>query len=146
MKVIKTLFAFTVMLLAFSACSNEDDIDEIFVGRTWYMTGIAFNGSNNSEETRNFYMDTDASCYYISFSSGTFQGKLSSGVSFSGTWEANGKHQSIELHLKEKPNPDALFDKQLVNILSDAHSYSSGADFMNLSDTNQNTIRFGTIR
>ena len=146
MKVMKTLLALTVMLLALTACNNEDDIDEIFVGKIWYMTGIVINGTTSSEETKNFYKDTDANCYYITFSSGTFQGKLSSGVAFSGTWQANGKNQTITFNLKEKPNPDALFDKQLINILSNVHSYSSGADFMHLSDNNQNTIRFGTMR
>lgn len=146
MKVIKTLLALTVMLLAPTACNNEDDIDEIFVGKTWYMTGIVINGTTSSEETKNFYKDTNANCYYITFSSSTFQGKLSSGVAFSGTWQANGKNQTITFNLKEKPSPDALFDKQLINILSNVHSYSSGAEFMHLSDNNQNTIRFGTMR
>ena len=146
MKVMKTIFTITVMLLALTACNNEDEIDEIFVGKTWYMTGIVINGTTSSEETKNFYKDTDANCYYITFSSNTFQGKLSSGVAFSGTWQADGKHQTITLRWKEKPSPDVLFDKQLINILTNAHSYSSGADFLHLNDTNQNTIRFGTIR
>ncbi len=146
MKAMKTILALMVTLLALTACNKEDDIDEIFVGRTWFMTGIVINGTTSSEETKNFYKDTDANCYYITFSSDTFQGKLSSGVAFSGMWQADGKHQTITLRLKEKPSPDVLFDKQLINILANAHSYSSGADFLHLNDNNQNTIRFGIIR
>ena len=67
-----------VTLLALTACNKEDDIDEIFVGRTWFMTGIAYNGANNSSETRNFYTDTDRNCYFITFSSNNFSGLISS--------------------------------------------------------------------
>ena len=109
MKAMKTILALMVTLLALTACNKEDDIDEIFVGRTWFMTGIAYNGANNSSETRNFYTDTDRNCYFITFSSNTFQGKLSSGVTISGTWQANGKHQTITLNLQQKPSLDNLF-------------------------------------
>jgi len=146
MKRFQTILTITLTLIILSACKREDDVDEIFVGRTWYMTGIAFNGANNSSETQNFYKDTDRNCYYISFSSNTFQGKLSSGVAFSGTWQANGKHQTITLHINENTTAELLFDKQILNILSSATSYTSGADFMHLNDNNQNTIRFGNIR
>jgi hypothetical protein len=133
-------------LLALTACNKEDDIDEIFVGRTWYMNGIVINGITSSEETKNFYKEAGANTYFITFSSNTFQGKLSSGVTFSGTWKADGKHQTITLQLQQKPDTDLLFDKQLINILSNVTTYISGADFMHLNDDNQNTIRFGTIR
>ncbi len=146
MKRIQYILTFILPLLILCACNSEDDIDEIFVGRTWYMNGIVINGVTNSKETQNFYTDTDKNCYFISFSSGTFQGKLSSGVAFSGTWQADGKHQTIKLNLKEKPNPDNLFDKQILNILSSTTSYTSGAEFMHLNDDKQNTIRFGTFR
>ena len=146
MKKIRLILYLTTALFALTACSNEDDIDEIFVGKTWYMTGIVINGTTSSEETRNFYKDADANCYFITFSSDNFQGKLSSDVNFSGTWEANGKHQTITLHLQQKPNPYHLFDKQLLHILASVKSYKSGADFLHLNDDNQNTIRFGSFR
>ena len=146
MRRLQLILCMVTTLLALTACNKEDDIDEIFVGRTWYMNGIVINGTTSSEETKNFYKDTEANCYFITFSSNTFQGKLSSGVSFSGTWQADGKHQTITLHLQQKPNPDSLFDKQIINILSNVTSYKSGAEFMHLNDDNHNTIRFGTIR
>lgn len=146
MRRIQTILTITLTLLILSACKREDDIDEIFVGRTWYMNGVVINGVTNSKETQNFYTDTDRSCYFISFSSGTFQGCLSSNVAFSGTWQVDGKHQTITLRLTEKPNTDNLFDNQLLNILSSVISYTSGAEFMHLNDNNQNTIRFGKFR
>ena len=146
MRRLQTILTISLTLLLLSACNKEDDIDEIFVGRTWYMNGIVINGTTSSEETKNFYNGTDNNCYYITFSSGTFQGKLSSGLAFSGTWQANGKHQTITFHLSNKPNAELPFDRQILNILSSVTSYTSGAEFMHLNDNNQNTIRFGTIR
>ncbi len=146
MRKLQLILYMVTTLLALTACNKEDDIDEIFVGRTWYMNGIVINGTTSSEDTKNFYKETGTNSYFITFSSNTFQGKLSSGVTFSGTWKADGKHQTITLNLQQKPNTDSLFDKQLINILSNVTTYISGADFMNLNDNNQNTIRFGTIR
>ena len=146
MRKLQLILYMVTTLLALTACNKEDDIDEIFVGRTWYMNGIVINGVTSSEDTKNFYKETGINSYFITFSSNTFQGKLSSGVSFSGTWQADGKHQTITLNLQQKPNTDSLFDKQLINILSNVTTYISGAEFMNLNDNNNNTIRFGTIR
>ena len=146
MKKLQLILYITTALLVLTACSKEDDIDEIFVGRTWYMNGIVINGITSSEGTKNFYKETGTNSYFITFSANTFQGKLSSNATFSGTWKADGKHQTITLHLQEKPDTDLLFDKQLLNILSNVDTYISGADFMHLNDNNHNTIRFGTIR
>lgn len=146
MRRLQLILYMVTTLLALTACNKEDDIDEIFVGRTWYMNGIVINGTTSSEETKNFYKEIGTNSYFITFSANTFQGKLFSDAAFSGTWKADGKHQTITLNLQQKPNTDSLFDKQLINILSNVTTYISGADFMNLNDNNQNTIRFGTIR
>lgn len=146
MRRLQLILYMVTTLLALTACNKEDDIDEIFVGRTWYMNGIVINGTTSSEETKNFYKEIGTNSYFITFSVNTFQGKLSSGAAFSGTWKADGKHQTITLNLQQKPNTNSLFDKQLINILSNVTTYISGADFMNLNDNNQNSIRFGTIR
>lgn len=128
--------------LIFSACSREDDINEIFYGKTWYMTNIVINGTF-SQEMRNFY--SVANTYHITFSAGTFNGVLSEGVNISGTWSADGKHQTIHL------TPDAVnnlshFDSQIYHILEDVTAYSSGAEFLHLADANGNKILFGISR
>ena len=135
-----------IVLLSFSSCEQEDDIEEIFVGKTWYMNGATINGKRLNSEIKNFYTEAGENAYYISFSAGTFRGVLSSGVTFSGTWEADGKRQSIKINITDKPDTSITFDKQIYNIISSLSSYSSGADFLHLSKDSDNTLYLSTSR
>ena len=146
MKRITFILYLTLTLLAVASCKNEDDVEEIFTGKTWYMNGLVINGITSSEETKKFYTEEGQGAYYITFASSTFNGKLSSGVTFSGTWEADGKHQTIALHLQQKASSSLVIDKQIYNILSNVTSYSSGASFLYLNDKNHNTLRLGDFR
>lgn len=146
MRFIKNIFYIYFSLLALTACSNEDDIEEIFIGRTWYMNGATINGMKLNSDIKNFYTDARERAYYISFSAGTFTGVLSEGVFFSGTWAANGKEQTILMNIKQKPNTQTIFDKQIFNIISSASSYNSGADFLSIKEDNQNIVLFGSSR
>ena len=146
MHFIKNIFYIFFCLLVLTACNNEDDIDEIFIGRTWYMNGATINGMKLNSDIKNFYTDAGKRAYYISFSAGTFTGLLSEGVFFSGTWSADGKKQTILIDIKQKPNTQTIFDKQIFNIISSANSYNSGADFLHLKEDNQNLVLFGSSR
>ena len=146
MHFIKNIFYIFFCLLVLTACNNEDDIDEIFIGRTWYMNGATINGMKLNSDIKNFYTDAGERAYYISFSAGTFTGVLSEGVFFSGTWSADGKKQTILIDIKQKPNTQTIFDKQIFNIISSANSYNSGADFLHLKEDNQNLVLFGSSR
>lgn len=146
MHFIKNIFYIFFSLLVLTACSNEDDIDEIFIGRTWYMNGATINGMKLNSDIKNFYTDAGERAYYICFSAGTFTGVLSEGVFFSGTWSADGKKQTILIDIKQKPNTQTIFDKQIFNIISSANSYNSGADFLHLKEDNQNLVLFGSSR
>ena len=146
MKRIINILLLLTTLLSFSSCSQEDDIEEIFVGRTWYMTGATINGMRLNSEIKNFYTEAGEGAYYISFSAGTFRGVLSSGVTFSGTREADGKKQSIKMDITNKPNTSSTFDKQIYGIISALSSYSSGADFLHLSKDGNNTVYLSSSR
>ena len=146
MHFIKSIFYIFFSLLVFTACSKEDDIEEIFIGRTWYMNGATINGMKLNSDIKNFYTDSGERAYYISFSAGTFTGVLSEGVFFSCTWSANGKEQTILMDIKQKPNTQTIFDKQIFNIIFSAKSYNSGADFLSLKEDNQNLVLFGSSR
>lgn len=140
----KNILYILFALLTLSACSREDDIEEIFVGKTWYMFDASIN--NKGVDVKNFYTEAGGNAYYITFSSETFHGTLSAGDNFSGTWTANGKSQTITLTFSQKPSASSLFDKQIYSILSSATSYRSGAEFLHLEDSNQNVVRFGNMR
>lgn len=133
-------------LFTFISCSQEDDTEEIFVGKTWYIDGAIINGKRLNDEVKNFYTDAGEGAYYISFSYTTFQGVLYSGATFAGTWEADGKRQTITFKITDKPNTTSTFDKQIYNIISTPSSYSSGADFLHLSKDNDNILYLSTSR
>ena len=140
------ILSLLLLVLTFSSCSLEDDLDEIFYGQTWYMNGATINGMKLNSDVKNFYTDTGTNAYYVSFSSNTFQGTLSAGVTFSGTWTADGKKHTIALTVTQKPNADTAFDKQIYNILSAVTSYESGAEFLLLKEDGDNQIFFGSSR
>ena len=146
MSIIKKLSFLLVLLTSITACSNEDDIEDILVGRTWYMNGATINGMKLNSEIKNFYTDAGENAYFISFSAGTFTGVLSEGVHFSGTWSANGKKQTISMTIKKQPATQSTFDKQIYKIISSVTSYNSGADFLRLQEDKQNFILLGSSR
>lgn len=146
MSIIKKLSFLLVLLTSITACSNEDDIEDILVGRTWYMNGATINGMKLNSEIKNFYTDAGENAYFISFSAGTFTGVLSEGVHFSGTWSANGKKQTISMTVKKQPATQSTFDKQIYKIITSVTSYNSGADFLRLQEDKQNFILLGSSR
>ncbi len=146
LKLVPTAFCIILTLLVCTACENEDDIDEIFVGKTWYMNGGTVSGKKLNSDIRNFYTDAGVNAYYITFSSQTFKGMLTSGDSFSGTWSANGKRQTIKLKMTETPTASTPFDKQIYYIIANATSYKSGADFLQLKKDGDNVLLMGNQR
>lgn len=145
-KIIKITTLALIAILSFASCSREDDIDEIFDGKTWYMNGGKINGLKLNAEIKNFYTEADGNAYFIQFNGSTFQGCLASGATFSGTWEANGKNHSIKFIIKNKPDMSSPFDKQIFSIITSANSYESGADFLFLNKDKDNSIYFANKR
>lgn len=142
------LICSVLMIVAglFSSCNDEDDIEEIFIGKTWYMNGATVNGLRLNSEVKNFYTEANDGAYYITFSNGTFNGMMSAGDPFSGTWKADGKKQTITLDVKNAPNVSSTFDRQIYSIVKSTTSYSSGSDFMKLKADKQNEVYFGSSR
>lgn len=133
-------------LLTLFSCNQEDDIETIFVGKTWYMNGATINHQKLNSDIKNFYTDAGDAAYYITFAQTTFKGALSHDVPFSGTWKADGKHQTITLEFSQKPATDIVFDKELEHILLGITSYESGADFLKLKKDGDNMILLGDSR
>ncbi|MCH5175559.1 MAG: DUF4847 family protein [Prevotellaceae bacterium] len=146
MKIVVKVSLVLSILLSFTSCTMEDDIEEIFVGKIWYMDGATINGMRLNSEIKNFYTEVGENAYYISFSTDTFQGVLSSGVTFAGKWSADGKKQTVQFEITTTPNTTSTFDKQIYNIISAPSSYSSGADFLHLSKDDNNMLYLSASR
>ena len=42
----------SLMTLSFASCDREDDINEIFNGKKWYMKSFVANGKENNKEEK----------------------------------------------------------------------------------------------
>lgn len=135
-----------IALLTLTCCSREDDVNEIFNGKTWYMNGGVINGMKLNSEIKNFYTTAGDAAYKISFTGDAFQCVLSDGVTFNGTWSADGKNHTIVLKIRKKPEMNNPFDNQIYNIISSAKSYDSGADFLFLKQDGGNAVYLGGKR
>ena len=123
-----------------TSCSKEDDIEEIFMGKTFYISGATVNGKALNDEVKELYENLDS--YYITFNETTFNGKLDSQCSFSGYWSANGKKKTLIMHIDkfENTSSSSLTDK-LYGILQHVTSYSGDANVLSIKADDQNFIR-----
>lgn len=111
------------MALAFVAnsCNQEDDVIDIFTGKTWYMTYIAADGQNRMFD---FWQGNEAARmqsiatlkgdnYTLVFQGtdlantvgGTFDGRATS-ATVSGDWNANGESRDLKIAIKNGGGAD----------------------------------------
>lgn len=124
MKIAKRYLQLMVLMaLAFVAnsCNDEDDVIDIFTGKTWYMTYIAADGQNRmfdfwqgNEEARIKSIATlQGDNYTLRFLGtelantvgGTFEGRATS-ASVGGDWNANGKSRDLRIMIKNGGGTD----------------------------------------
>jgi hypothetical protein len=124
-----------LMLPLLAACSDEDDVDAIFMGRTWKLTTIMQNNKSIYEPTSDEQKEISESAresYIITFTDKVFSGKTLNDA-FNGTWSVDGKKHEIHFTFKNTPNPPGAVSKKMIEILQNATKYEG--------DTNQMTIR-----
>lgn len=138
------LITLALTTLLISSCSQEDDINEIFIGKTWYMTGGRLNGSALNTEVANFYTNPEA--YVMIFQAGTFTGTLSSGVTFSGTWQVNAQNRKMSLNISRSTSMSLPFDNNVYTVLKNITYYKGDSNYLELFQDNNNFIRFSNTR
>lgn len=126
----------------FVSCSNEDDIDSIFNGKTWYITGASINGSSiNGDEIKSIYSVFDSYLIYFS-SSNTFHGKLVSGSVIEGNWNADGKHHSLLLQFTKSDNvKSTTLSNNIFNILRNSSNYNGDENNIEIKQDASNYVR-----
>ena len=145
----KYLYIFILLLaattLATVSCNREDDLDEIFVGKTWYMVGGCLNGQPLNTEVKNFY-NYGESAYLLNFQSGTFSGTLSTGVQFSGTWRAVAKSRTITLTLTNGANCTIPFDRNVYTVIKGITYYKGDNQVLLIHADENNYLRLSNSR
>ncbi|MBR2191725.1 MAG: DUF4847 family protein [Bacteroidaceae bacterium] len=139
------IIALIPSLLA-TSCQNEDDIDAIFNGKTWFITGGCINGTNiTGEELKSIYANSNS--FFLTFSASTFGGVLVAGSNVSGTWKADGKDQSIYLNFQSESNVNlSPLSSNIYNVLKNAQHYSGDVNVLKIMQDNYNFIRLSSQR
>lgn len=148
------IYILTVIITAattlLSACDNDDDIDAIFYGKTWYIVGGYINGQPfTSDDIKQLYPTGGASAnqYVINFATQTFSGKLIAGSSFSGTWSADANSRKFTMNFTQTSNIFSnTLDKNIYEILSNATSYSGDENVMQINSSKGSYISFNSNR
>ena len=133
-------------MLSLVACSSDDDIDDIFIGKTWFMSGGKLNGTDfTKEQVSSLYANKDT--YWIVFSKGTFSGKLSTNTSFNGTWEADGKHRTMKMNVTNSVNcEESVLDANMFRVIKNVSRYSGDANILEIFSDDNSYINMGSIR
>lgn len=145
MKKIGLLFL-TTMLFALGSCSEEDDVNEIFAdGQTWHWSG-SYDTSNwkddnkytstlKEEDLKQINSEAKKDAFILLFEdNGNVSGKGES-FSFSGTWSANGKDNSISINIKENATLNAgSRDATFLKEIKEAKFYRGDSKFIKLFD------------
>lgn len=148
----KRIYFFTIavfLCVLLGSCNKGDDVDEIFAdGQTWHWSGSY---DTNNWKDDNKYTSTlkqsdlelinsanKKNVFVLQFEdNGNVSGKGES-FSFSGSWSANGKDNSISINIKANKAPnagsrDAIFLKEI----SEAKFYRGDSKFIKLFDMNK---------
>lgn len=103
------LYILTVVLLSAAAtgCTPENDIEGIFVGRTWKLSYFCtVDGDDWKHDVKPLMTQEEmksvntAGKYQITFHDGTFSG-IAYDTTFSGRWEAEGDSYDFKLTITE---------------------------------------------
>lgn len=112
--------------LTIISCNDEDDVIDIFTGKTWKMSRLTENSKNppqfydgiwNSEKDRLKsleYLNRDGN-FTVIFEGSEINGEVDGtsvivhGINstLKGTWKANGKDNSIKLYLKKSEGSES---------------------------------------
>jgi hypothetical protein len=83
-----TLKALLLLVLSFTAvaCNDEDDINEIFRERTWYLTYVKDGGVERIPNKK---------LYSIVFMKDNFIARMPNGTTVKGLWQADGRTRTF---------------------------------------------------
>jgi len=139
---LKYILPLFILLPVLSACNQEDDVIEIFTGKTWKLNFISNSKGNNcieeyftnvSSEVRDASMEkmSKKENFTINFTAievdgeavGTYLGRATNST-ISGDWQANGKKNTFIITKQANPNNNEdLLGKVFINALITAYKY-----------------------
>lgn len=135
---------FTILpCLLFWHCENSDDLSEIFLNKRFKITNVVYNKTPIANINELYKNDS----YYIIFNSNTFQGTLMSGVHIEGTWNADGKNNSIQMRLSNNLNilQNNDIQEKVLDIIKNANHYSGDCNVLKIKKDNDSYIQMSSM-
>lgn len=140
-----------LMLPTLSSCDTEDDIIEIFTGKTWKMSRLTMKGSNapflpnlwDSQDSMNASLERlkDKGNFTLIFEGSEVDGQLL-GTRFSaygvnatlaGTWNADGDSHSLTFSVADRSGSESdPLAKAFINGLQNVYKYEGDASSLTL--------------
>lgn len=130
----RIIFAAT-FALTLTACTPDDNISEIFVGRQWTLSYI----QEGSVKRYN-----GAKKYDVLFTDATFSATTPSGSTISGKWEANGETRKFHCWNVQTTGTlkgDTIAEKML-RIFTDATSYDGDTNWLQIKKDKKTFMQF----
>lgn len=164
-KIIGYLVFIVALLPVLGGCNEEDDIVEIFTGKTWKLSYIGAEGthvqynfwgekgmnSDNPAFTKSMGLLKEEGNFTLTFRGseligdtpgGSFQGKVTNG-SISGTWKANGKDQSLNIYITGNvPAEKDVLAKNFLTGLTNAFRYEGDSQSLLIYYHDGNSVKF----
>lgn len=133
------LVLFVLLLPLISGCNDTDDVQKIFMGKTWKLNYITsknehkmfdFWDGNAAEREKSLKLLGNSGSYLVNFSGAPIDDIINGSVSgnvvtskFDGTWSANARNQDFKAKVTGGKETDILA-KKFIEILNQATSYS----------------------
>ena len=136
----------SLMTLSLVSCEREDDINDIFNGKKWYIKDFVANGNKATNEDMKPLYYSGSDCYVITFTGNSFMATMSKGATITGTWNANGKKQTLSLWVNNAQGVSSTLDNTLVEIIKNVSSYEGDANILTIKKDNGNLIRLSVER
>lgn len=126
----RIIFAVTI-ILAITACTQEDDVSDIFIDRPWTLTRI----HDGSTEYNN-----RGKRYSLLFTENAFSATMPSGSVINGRWEADGntrKFRCWNIKTAGSIKGDTIAEKML-DMFTEATSYEGDTNWLRIIKKNNN--------
>ena len=144
-KVKNILFTLLATSLLCASCQKEDDISELFEGKTWYITNGYIQGRQLvGDDIKTLCAAPTA--FQISFSQSTFIGTLNDGNTVTGKWEANGKTKAFSLSIRQEASTSTQLEGLIYNTLKKIIRYEGDTNIMKFYADDANYIGCGNQR
>ena len=131
---------FCVLFSLFAGCNEEDDIEGIFIERTWYVSSF-LDAEGLPENIDDQVLANNRDSYRIVFSPETFNAQAGSYV-FSGRWTVDGKSQTIQFTMNSGTAGTDELSRALINRLENAVRYEGSYTFLRIYTEAANSVLF----